>query len=188
MLPASFSQEVAQSLFSLCKTIQCIPSIYYQKDKPAHAQIIDKFSELQQLYDSANKSEENFFQQPSHCNLIIFDRDIDLGTSLLHPIYYGALIHEIIKIQANKVNLALKDEGKVKEVSLDPLSDQFWFSNINEEITQVMKLNNDKVEQLEKNAKEMNIQQDLNSNDEVISVLLKKFMDKVPQIVQEKEI
>lgn len=37
--------------------------------------------------------------------MLIVDRNIDLGSVVMHPLLYGGLIHDILGIENNKVNM-----------------------------------------------------------------------------------
>ena len=55
-------------------------------------------------YDDEN-NENNTFLNNTQPLLIIIERDLDFSCPLLHPWHYGALIHDLLEIQNNKVEI-----------------------------------------------------------------------------------
>ena len=82
------------------------------------------------------KESENQFEKESRCVLLITDRREDPITPLLNQWTYQAMLHELIGLQNNRLNLAkgeeLKNvsEAELKEFVVSSHQDTFFHNNM----------------------------------------------------------
>lgn len=71
-------------------------------------------------------------QQQNSPLLILVERDADLGSLLLHPWHYGALIHDIYHIENNKISFKESDSNVSRTYDLDCSTEEsYWVEKMN---------------------------------------------------------
>jgi hypothetical protein len=48
---------------------------------------------------------ENYYGNPNQSCIILLERNLDFSSAILHPWHYGALIHDLMEIKNNKVEM-----------------------------------------------------------------------------------
>ncbi|UKK01126.2 hypothetical protein MACK_001939 [Theileria orientalis] len=113
MLDFSVSKMV-NSLFSVCCMLNQIPTVVYRRNNPILQTIANKLQadfnnnnlNLQSIIQSYNNyNSKNPTADHSGCVLLILDRREDCITPLMNQWTYRAMIHEMLKINNNKVML-----------------------------------------------------------------------------------
>ncbi|KAF2884618.1 hypothetical protein ILUMI_21554 [Ignelater luminosus] len=124
---ASALQRTVQGLIAVLLSLKKCPVIRYQKNSKPCRELSTKVEELM------NKESSLFaFGQSNHPLLLILDRRDDPVTPLLNQWTYQAMVHELLTIHNNRVNLS-KIPGVSKdlaEVVLSAEQDSFYAKNI----------------------------------------------------------
>ncbi|KAL4465258.1 hypothetical protein ABPG74_001972 [Tetrahymena malaccensis] len=149
---AQVISQAAMGLFSLFRTMKKTPYIIYSDDKNNVLLAQELHSLFENLYKNSKEYEDEStdFLQPQFTQpvLILVDRDVDLGSMLLHPWHYGALIHDVYHIENSKVRISKPDSKDVQNYDLDSSNeDSYWLDKMNIPFPEVAK---DIVERLQK--------------------------------------
>ncbi|XP_025832833.1 vacuolar protein sorting-associated protein 45 [Agrilus planipennis] len=125
--PSHFLIRTVQSLSAVLLSLKKTPLIRYQRKSKFCKELAQKLDEL------INKESSLFaFGQNSYPVLLILDRRDDPVTPLLNQWTYQAMVHELLTINNNRVNLS-NIPGVSKELSEVVLSadqDSFYAKNI----------------------------------------------------------
>ncbi|TYZ68314.1 hypothetical protein PybrP1_006755 [[Pythium] brassicae (nom. inval.)] len=133
---------VVRGLFSVLATAGAVPVIRCPNNDGPSRMVAEQLSALIREHLAARNgvfseaSSSSSFQRPV---LIIMDRNEDLASSLHHPSTYQALVDDMLKIQMNRVKVAVKTAGDSsggdsggggrtleKTYDLDVTSDKFF--------------------------------------------------------------
>ncbi|ESQ32873.1 hypothetical protein EUTSA_v10003843mg [Eutrema salsugineum] len=119
-------EKVADGLFCVLATLTVVPVIQCPRGGPAEmvASSLD-----QKLRDHLNSSKNNLFTERSFQQrplLCIFDRNFELSVGIQHDFRYQPLVHDVLGLELNSLNLPGENGGKQKFVDI---SDQFWSAN-----------------------------------------------------------
>ncbi|XP_050419873.1 sec1 family domain-containing protein 1 [Adelges cooleyi] len=120
--------DTVDGLYSVFVTLGTLPIIRSARGNAAEmvAEKLDKKlrenvrDTRNSLFSSENSGIYNF-QRPL---LIVLDRNVDMATPLHHTWTYQALVHDVLKLNLNRVIVA-QEQKKSKTFDLDP-KDVFW--------------------------------------------------------------
>ncbi|KRX11056.1 Sec1-like protein [Pseudocohnilembus persalinus] len=131
--------KVARNIYCICRQLNAVPLVHYRTDIQVHLKISER---LEQIFQNEYLSTQEFRQKESNYNifnLILHERSVDLGSILIHPLHYGALIHDVLQIKNNNVEMKNKiTENKEVIYDLDPQTDPFWNDKINKPFPEVL--------------------------------------------------
>lgn len=116
-------QRTVQGITSVLLSLKKCPFIRYQNSSEMAKKLAEKIREV------LSKESSSFeFRQESNPVLLIVDRRDDPVTPLLNQWTYQAMVHELLTINNNRVNLShVKDISKeLKEVVLSAEHDEFY--------------------------------------------------------------
>ncbi|XP_076184041.1 vacuolar protein sorting 45 [Ptiloglossa arizonensis] len=114
-------------IISVLLSIKKCPYIRYQSSSEMAKRLAERIREV------LSKESNSFkFRQESSPVLLILDRRDDPVTPLLHQWTYQAMVHELLTINNNRVNLShVKGISKeLKEVVLSAVHDEFYAHNL----------------------------------------------------------
>lgn len=116
-------QRAVQGITSVLLSLKKCPYIRYQNSSDMAKRLAEKIREV--LSKESNSFE---FRQESNPILLIIDRRDDPVTPLLNQWTYQAMVHELLTINNNRVNLShVKGISKeLKEVVLSAEHDDFY--------------------------------------------------------------
>ncbi|CAJ1365894.1 unnamed protein product [Effrenium voratum] len=127
--------RIIEGLLATCFTLRMLPAIRYTGScdltrKLAH-QLQTRIHEEQSLFDGIMKAQKG---EPTPV-LLLFDRRNDPVTPLLQQWTYQAMVHEILKLSNNLVELkkgtaAPGGQQEVEKIVMSPLQDQFFTDNL----------------------------------------------------------
>ncbi|KAF7403014.1 vacuolar protein sorting-associated protein 45-like [Vespula maculifrons] len=120
-------QRTVQGITSVLLSLKKCPFIRYQNSSEMAKKLAEKIREV------LSKESSSFeFRQESNPVLLIVDRRDDPVTPLLNQWTYQAMVHELLTINNNRVNLShVKDISKeLKEVVLSAEHDEFYANNL----------------------------------------------------------
>ncbi|KAJ2481351.1 Vesicle trafficking between the ER and Golgi [Coemansia sp. RSA 2320] len=132
----SLIDRIVSALFSVLLTLKAVPTICAPRGNAAEmiAARLDA-----KLREHVVSSRQNLFAEGSDGTvaqsrrpvLVLFDRDIDLGSMLTHSWTYQALIHDLYDIKLNQITIAQADNAgrKTKKAYDLNVSDAFWANN-----------------------------------------------------------
>eukprot|EP00127_Corallochytrium_limacisporum_P003969 Clim_evm18s156 gene=Clim_evmTU18s156 len=128
-------EQIVDSLFSVLVTSGTIPIIRCPKGSAA-GDVGERL--CKRLHDHLKNTRANLFAEAMSSMgniqrpvMIITDREMDLATMLHHTWTYQALVHDVLDLNLNRVNVGIKIENNVtkKSYDLDSASDPFWNNN-----------------------------------------------------------
>ncbi|KAI4494916.1 PREDICTED: vacuolar protein sorting-associated protein 45 [Polistes canadensis] len=120
-------QRTVQGITSVLLSLKKCPFIRYQNSSEMAKKLAEKIREV------LSKESSSFeFRQESNPVLLIVDRRDDPVTPLLNQWTYQAMVHELLTINNNRVNLShVKGISKeLKEVVLSAEHDEFYANNL----------------------------------------------------------
>lgn len=119
-------QRSVQGVIALLLSLKKSPVIRYQ----ANSNLCQELSV--RLEDIVNKESSLFASNQSNCLLLILDRKNDPITPLLNQWTYQAMVHELLTINNNRVNLSSIPgiSKELSEVVLSAEQDMFYAKNI----------------------------------------------------------
>ncbi|KAK2579234.1 hypothetical protein KPH14_008203 [Odynerus spinipes] len=120
-------QRTVQGITSVLLSLKKCPYIRYQNSSEMAKKLAEKIREV------LSKESSSFeFRQESNPVLLIVDRRDDPVTPLLNQWTYQAMVHELLTINNNRVNLShVKGISKeLKEVVLSAEHDEFYANNL----------------------------------------------------------
>ncbi|EGR30199.1 vacuolar sorting protein, putative [Ichthyophthirius multifiliis] len=178
-------QRVYEGLLSVLLSLKRVPMIKYLSSSDACLQLASKLTKKLKEEQQQNMSQ---LGQDSKTLLLIWDRREDPITPLLNQWTYQAMLHEIIGLQNNRIDIERKQKaiGDVNNVSsgnqdkefvLNEKEDQFFMDNMYENFGDMTSNIRNFVEsiQLEKNkSKKMETLQDIQNIVDSLPELKKK--------------
>lgn len=149
--------DTVDGLYSVFVTLGTLPIIRSARGNAAEmvAEKLDK-KLRENLRDTRNSlfSSENSgiynFQRPL---LIVLDRNVDMATPLHHTWTYQALVHDVLKLNLNRVTVA-HEQKKPKTFDLDP-NDAFWMTHKGSPFPTVAESIQSELEQLKNSEEEV---------------------------------
>ncbi|PIA13943.1 Sec1-like protein [Coemansia reversa NRRL 1564] len=128
--------RVVSGLFSALLTLKVVPTICAPRGNAAEMVATRLDAKLREhLMNSRHnlfaEGAEDVVAQSRRPVLVLLDRDLDLGTMLVHSWTYQALVHDLYDIRLNQVTITQADDaGKTSRKSYDiSAGDSFWESN-----------------------------------------------------------
>jgi vacuolar protein sorting-associated protein 45 len=162
--------RIVEGLLSVCLSNRLLPVIKTTKGSMVCNMLAQRLYEL---------FEKNFDFIRKECGrdtngiLLLFDRKEDPVTPLLNQWTYQAMIHELIGINNNI--LEIKKDGDVEKIVLSDIDDKFFSNNINNDIGDVASKVKELVETMNKEQTMFNKQ----AADTMADI--KKLIDKIPE-------
>uniref|UniRef100_A0A915JBC1 Vacuolar protein sorting-associated protein 45 n=1 Tax=Romanomermis culicivorax TaxID=13658 RepID=A0A915JBC1_ROMCU len=123
------SKRCIQGLASVCLSLKKLPIIRFQKSSQLSERVANDlkslFTKESKLFDFPRRSEV----QPL---MLILDRRMDVLTPLLNQWTYQAMVHELLGLKNNRVNLENVPgvSKEMREVVLNPFQDEFYSENL----------------------------------------------------------
>ncbi|KAJ2607195.1 Vesicle trafficking between the ER and Golgi [Coemansia sp. RSA 1365] len=128
--------RVVSGLFSALLTLKVVPTICAPRGNAAEMVATRLDAKLREhLMNSRHnlfaEGAEDVVAQSRRPVLVLLDRDLDLGTMLVHSWTYQALVHDLYDIRLNQVTITQADDaGRTSRKSYDiSAGDSFWESN-----------------------------------------------------------
>ncbi|KAJ2850185.1 Vesicle trafficking between the ER and Golgi [Coemansia brasiliensis] len=127
--------KIVSGLFSVLLTLKTIPTICAPRGNAAEMVATRLDAKLREHIMNARHNlfaeTDNAAAQSRRPVLVLLDRDLDLGSMLMHSWTYQALIHDLYDIQLNQVSISqTSDTGQVSKKAYDiNTNDSFWESN-----------------------------------------------------------
>ncbi|KAJ3680354.1 hypothetical protein LUZ60_016632 [Juncus effusus] len=124
-------EKIASGIFSVLATLQVVPVIRCARGGPAEMVASALDTKLRDhLISKPNLFTEGgglsvSFQRPVLC---LFDRNFELSVAVQHDWTYRPLVHDLLGLRLNKVNMPVENSNATKSYELDD-SDQFWSTN-----------------------------------------------------------
>ncbi|XP_054011851.1 vacuolar protein sorting-associated protein 45 [Hylaeus anthracinus] len=137
-------------IISVLLSIKKCPYIRYQSSSEMAKRLAEKIRE------TLNKESNSFeFRQESNPVLLILDRRDDPITPLLNQWTYQAMVHELLTINNNRVNLShVKGISKeLKDVVLDAEHDEFYANNLYHNFGEIGQTIKELMDEFQKKAK-----------------------------------
>ncbi|XP_076242830.1 vacuolar protein sorting 45 isoform X2 [Calliopsis andreniformis] len=137
-------------IISVLLSIKKCPYIRYQSSSEMAKRLAEKIREI--LSKESNSFE---FRQESNPVLLIIDRRDDPVTPLLNQWTYQAMVHELLTINNNRVNLShVKGISKeLKEVVLSAEHDEFYANNLYHNFGEIGQTIKELMDEFQKKAK-----------------------------------
>ncbi|OMJ27639.1 Protein sly1, partial [Smittium culicis] len=133
-----FIDRIITSLFSILCTLKTVPLIFAAKGGAAEI-IANRLNNKIRDHVLHNKNHllsdpngegwvSNASNDPtSRPSIILLDRDFDIGAMLSHSWTYQALIHDVLDMNLNRINVEINDNGVTKKKTYDlDIKDEFW--------------------------------------------------------------
>ncbi|XP_017756227.1 PREDICTED: vacuolar protein sorting-associated protein 45 [Eufriesea mexicana] len=142
--------RTVSGLISVLLSIKRCPCIRYQNSSDMAKRLAEKIREV------LNKESNSFkFRQDSSPLLLILDRRDDPVTPLLNQWTYQAMVHELLTINNNRVNLShVKGISKeLKEVVLSAEHDEFYANNLYHNFGEIGQTMKELMDEFQKKAK-----------------------------------
>lgn len=128
--------RIVSSLFSVLLTLKEVPTICAPRGNAAEmiaTRLDAKLREhiLNNKHNLFAKDEDDVVAQSQRPALVLLDRDLDLGSMLMHTWTYQGLIHDLYDIKLNQVVVSQTDDAgrKTKKPFDLNVSDTFWADN-----------------------------------------------------------
>ncbi|KAI8919611.1 Sec1-like protein [Entophlyctis helioformis] len=132
------TSQIVSSLFSILVTLGTVPIIRCPRGTSAEAVAIKLESKLR---DHLLNTRANLFNdgiQVSRPVLVILDRSMDPGSLLSHTWTYATLVHDILDMKLNRLNVTVDERGRPVKKTYDmDVSDYFWTKNAGNPFPQV---------------------------------------------------
>ncbi|XP_014209907.1 vacuolar protein sorting-associated protein 45 isoform X1 [Copidosoma floridanum] len=147
--PASL-QRTVQGITAVLLSLKKCPLIRYQNNSDMSKHLAEKIR-----YVLTKESNSFEFRQESNPILLILDRRDDPVTPLLNQWTYQAMVHELMTINNNRVDLSqVKGISKeLKEVVLSAQHDEFYANNLYLNFGEIGQVIKDLMEEFQKKAK-----------------------------------
>ncbi|XP_050542304.1 sec1 family domain-containing protein 1 [Daktulosphaira vitifoliae] len=149
--------DTVDGLYSVFATLGTLPIIRSARGNAAEmvAEKLDKKlrENLRDTRNSLFSSESSGvynFQRPL---LIVLDRNVDMATPLHHTWTYQALVHDVLKLNLNRVTVT-QEQKKPKTFDLDP-KDSFWVTHKGSPFPTVAESIQSELEQLKNSEEEV---------------------------------
>lgn len=142
--------RTVQGITSVLLSVKKCPYIRYQSSSEMAKRLAEKIREV------LSKESSSFeFRQESNPILLILDRRDDPVTPLLNQWTYQAMVHELLTINNNRVNLShVKGISKeLKEVVLSAEHDEFYANNLYLNFGEIGQTIKELMEEFQKKAK-----------------------------------
>ena len=123
-------ENVVNSLVDVCVTLGVVPVIRAQRSGPAEHVAAKLDESLRSLLAQCATGGKFLFNSSASLNrpiLILLDRTIDMSVCLHHTWTYQALIHDVLKMNANRVRLPASATAAAATIDIEP-SDPFFSS------------------------------------------------------------
>ncbi|KAJ3246301.1 Vesicle trafficking between the ER and Golgi [Chytriomyces hyalinus] len=202
------TESIVSSLFSVVATMGVVPIIRCPRGNAA-AGVAQKLDQRirEHIMNSRNN---NLFSEPSASSsspssmasslssnssarpvLILLDRNVDLASMLAHTWTYSTLVHDLLDLNLNRVNIETEDKGrKVKKTFDIDAHDFFWVKNSGNPFPQVADDVNSEITRYKKDVEDVTKtsgvtslnDMDPNSNAEV----LKYALTALPELTDRK--
>eukprot|EP01117_Protostelium_nocturnum_P005314 TRINITY_DN1934_c0_g1_i2.p1 TRINITY_DN1934_c0_g1~~TRINITY_DN1934_c0_g1_i2.p1 ORF type:complete len:631 (-),score=160.07 TRINITY_DN1934_c0_g1_i2:54-1946(-) len=193
--------NTVESLFSVLVTLGVVPIIRCPKNGAAEAiatqldqKLHDHLQSMGNLFSESSSGGATNFQRPV---LILLDRSVDLPIMLHHPWTYQPLVHDLLDMKLNRVQIEVNNpetnKKETKHYDLDE-HDSFWtqntfspFQNIGESVNSHLKEYKATMDDFKKMSGGMDIE-----NYDESQVLgrtkdLGSFVNLVPQLKEKKK-
>lgn len=133
-------ERIVSGLFSVAVTMGSVPIIRCPQSELAKAIATKLDRKLRDhvlnskdnLFSPGQRGQQNAYASPSRPVLLILDRNIDLVPMLSHSWTYQSLVHDVLKMQLNRITVNTADEqnpnAKPKAYDLSA-GDFFWARN-----------------------------------------------------------
>ncbi|KAJ2317682.1 Vesicle trafficking between the ER and Golgi [Coemansia sp. RSA 2704] len=128
--------KIVSSLFSVLLTLKTIPMICAPRGNAAEmvaTRLDAKLREhiMNSRHNLFAENADDVVAQSRRPVLVLLDRDLDLGTMLMHSWTYQALIHDLYDIRLNQVSITNADDaGRISKKAYDiNATDAFWEAN-----------------------------------------------------------
>ncbi|KAJ3242577.1 Vesicle trafficking between the ER and Golgi [Chytriomyces hyalinus] len=202
------TESIVSSLFSVVATMGVVPIIRCPRGNAA-AGVAQKLDQRirEHIMNSRNN---NLFSEPSASSsspsamasslssnssarpvLILLDRNVDLASMLAHTWTYSTLVHDLLDLHLNRVNIETEDKGrKIKKTFDIDAHDFFWVKNSGNPFPQVADDVNSEITRYKKDVEDVTKtsgvtslnDMDPNSNAEV----LKYALTALPELTDRK--
>ncbi|KAJ2743044.1 Vesicle trafficking between the ER and Golgi [Coemansia sp. BCRC 34301] len=133
---SSLIDRIVSALFSVLLTLKCVPTICAPRGNAAEMVATRLDAKLREHIMNSRQNlfaegGEDVVAQSRRPVLVLLDRDIDLGSMLMHSWTYQALIHDLYNIKLNQIVIAQTDDAgrKTKKTCDLSVSDSFWANN-----------------------------------------------------------
>ncbi|KAJ2581183.1 Vesicle trafficking between the ER and Golgi, partial [Coemansia sp. RSA 1836] len=128
--------RIVSALFSVLLTLKSVPTICAPRGNAAEMVATRLDAKLREHIMNSRQnlfaeSGEDVVAQSRRPVLVLLDRDVDLGSMLVHSWTYQALIHDLYNIKLNQIAITQTDDAgrKTKKTYDLSVSDSFWASN-----------------------------------------------------------
>ncbi|KAJ2801488.1 Vesicle trafficking between the ER and Golgi, partial [Coemansia furcata] len=125
--------RIVSALFSVLLTLKCVPTICAPRGNAAEMVATRLDARLREHIMNSRQNlfaegVEDIVAQSRRPVLVLLDRDIDLGSMLMHSWTYQALIHDLYNIKLNQIAITQTDDSgrKAKKTYDLSVSDAFW--------------------------------------------------------------
>ncbi|KAJ2012053.1 Vesicle trafficking between the ER and Golgi, partial [Coemansia sp. S85] len=133
---SSLIDRIVLALFSVLLTLKTVPTICAPRGNAAEMVATRLDAKLREHIMNSRQNlfaegVEDIVAQSRRPVLVLLDRDIDLGSMLMHSWTYQALIHDLYNIRLNQISITQTDDAgrKAKKTYDLSVSDSFWANN-----------------------------------------------------------
>jgi hypothetical protein len=122
-------ERIVEGLLATCLMLRIVPSLRYtaasELTRKVAKKLHNRINEEQSLFDTINRAREKKGSSPV---LLILDRRNDPVTPLLNQWTYQAMIHELLTIESNRVDMSRVPDVRpdLKEIVMSVTQDTFF--------------------------------------------------------------